>query len=342
MKTFLDQGSYSNEQLSNVTALMDDICRAESDTNYTVSTHIDINKFHNNHTEGKANRCQAIDDSLDSMYYVFKRAALNRSEPLDFSMIKFYPNATDRNSSYGLVDLINTSWIQSDTLLEHVCNITDSVKRYVQERAAAVTNSTSSSSSPSPAAAAASSSSAGVGSISGSSSTIADKRAEHQPRRVVVVFNTVFDMIDRVLDPILGLQKRLMWETTNSLQMTQNRISSGLGSIRDGFGYTIKSTRGRLSNIFSSSSSSNSTSAKKVNGTQSSFNVTTLTGPKSNMTVFNVNATSVTPNPKAVTSPMPVSSTTPAPAGKVTSTSASSVANNKLTSASPLSTNNVL
>lgn len=212
---------------------MDNICRSDIDQSYPISVHIDVNKFSNNHTEGKANRCQAIDDALDSMFYVFKRAALNHSQPLDFSIIQFYPNASDPSAYYNLTDLINTSWIKSETILEHVCNITDSVKRFVQARMAAPSSNS-------------------TGAAGSSSSSTAQKRNEQQPR--AGVFTTIFDLIDRLLDPILGLQKRLMWESNNRLEMVQNRLSSGLGTIRDGFGTRIKSTRDRLSHMFTASS----------------------------------------------------------------------------------------
>ena len=256
IRTFLDQGNYDNQQLANLTALMDDVCRSDIDQSYPISVNIDVNKFGNNNTEGKANRCQAIDDALDSMFYVFKRAALNRSEPLDFSVIQYYPNATDTTKFYNLTDLINTSWIKSETLLEHVCNITDSVKRYVQARVMASSNSNSSAEQQHSARAGA-----------------ADKRNE-QPARVGV-FTTIFDMIDRILDPLLGLQKRLMWESNNRLEMVGNRLSSGLGAVRDGFGSRIKSTRDRFSGLFSSSSANsttlaNSNATKALNST--SFN----------------------------------------------------------------------
>jgi len=296
---------------------MDNICRSDIDQSYPISVHIDVNKFSNNHTDGKANRCQAIDDALDSMYYVFKRAALNRSEPLDFSTIQFYPNITDRSAYYNLTDLINTSWIKSETILEHVCNITDSIKRYVQARISSNTNTTLSSNG------------------SGNNNKAADKRTEQQPPRVGV-FTTIFDIIDRFLDPILGLQKRLILESNSRLELMQNRLSSGLGSIRDGFGTRIKSTRDRLSSIFTSSSNSTVASSKTVNATsglQVPMNATNLTSAST----MAITSTTTTMAPKyASTSPAAVPS---GPKTTGASTSSNSGNNNKPTS--PFVTNDL-
>lgn len=254
IRTFLDQGNYDNEHLNNVTVLMDDICLADRpESSYPISVHLDVNKY--NGTTGKEHRCRAIDEAMDSMYYVFKRAALNKSEPLDFSVIKFYPNATDRSAYYNLTDLINTSWIKSDTILENICKITDSVKDYVRSR---------------------------------SSNSSAQKRSEPSS-----ALSSVLDFLDRLLDPILGLQKRIYLESTNRFEQMQTRISSGLGTIRDGLGRGVKSTRGMVSNLFTSSSNVtrsavNSTMAVNstfvvpaVNTTASkSFNETTVASNK--------------------------------------------------------------
>lgn len=229
---------------------MDNICRSDIDTSYPISVHIDVNKY--NGTAGKENRCRAIDEAMDSMYYVFKRAALNKSEPLDFSVIQFHPNATDKSAAYNLTDLINTSWIKSETILEHVCRITDSIKEYVQLRA---------------------------------SSSVAQKRFERTG-----VVSSLIEFLDRLLDPILGLQNRLYWESSNRFEQIQTRISSGLGSLRDGIGSRVKSTRDRVSNLFSSNSTttrSTLNSSLLVNSSTSPLPIQTTLAPKAvNQTVL--------------------------------------------------------
>jgi len=224
MRVFLDQANYDNEQLANVSALMDNICRSDLDSSYPISVNIDVTKYNNNGT-GKENRCKAIDEALDSMFVVFKRASVNKSEPLDFSVIQFYPNASNKAASYNLTDLINTSWIKSETILEHVCKITDSVKDYVQARM---------------------------------SNSKAQDRSQQQQGGY---FSTLLDIINNILEPLLGFQKRLYWEGNNMLESGYSRISYGLGSLRSGIGNRYKNTRDRISNLFSSSQSANSTLA---------------------------------------------------------------------------------
>lgn len=214
VRAFLDAGNYDNEQLSNVSSLMDNICQlppednANQDSTYPISVNINVTQYSN--ASGKAYRCRAIDESMDAMYSVFRRAALNKSEPLDFSVIQFYPNATNRAASYNLTDLINTSWIKSDTLLEHVCKITDSVKLYVQMR---------------------------------SSNSTAQDRAQQSG-----VFTTLMDFIDRILDPILGVQKRLFWDSNNQVELIASAIGKG-----------FRNTRARIVGLFTSASNTTNT-----------------------------------------------------------------------------------
>lgn len=209
IRAFLDAGNYDNEQLSNVSLLMDNICQlppedsANQDSTYPISVNINVTQYSN--ASGKAYRCRAIDESMDAMYSVFRRAALNKSEPLDFSVIQFHPNATNKAATYNLTDLINTSWIKSDTLLEHVCKISDSVKLYVQMRS--------------------------------SNSTVQDRSQQNG------VFSTLMDLIDRILDPILGVQKRLYWDSNNQVELIASAIGKG-----------FRNTRARIVGLFSSAS----------------------------------------------------------------------------------------
>lgn len=247
-KVFLDQANYDNEQLANVTNLMDTICRLDNST-YPVSSHINVTKYARATPWGKENRCKSIDEVLDAMFPMLKRAALNHSEPLDFSSVLFYPNASDDSASYNLTDLINTSWIEAEAWMESVCHITDMIKEYVQ--------------------------------LKGNNS-IAQDRASQQSHSGF--FYSLLDMIDRILDPIFGIQKRFYWESNNRLGMAYSSLSNQLGNLRDGFGSRIKSGRNRISNLFASSANStkpmNSTNATNstqlVNSTRlpSSFNAT--------------------------------------------------------------------
>lgn len=223
IRAFLDAGNYDNEQLSNVTLLMDNICRPDMDSSYPISVNIDVAKYSN--VTGKENRCRAIDESLDAMYGVFRRASLNKSEPLDFSSIQFYSDPANKAASYNLTDLINTSWIKSETILEQVCVITNSVKDYVQLRS--------------------------------SNSTAQDRSTQQQ----VGVLGTVLELIDRILEPLLGLQKRLYWDSNNRVELVVSGLNHGLVSIRDGLSKGYRSTRERIVNVFSSSSNSTSTPA---------------------------------------------------------------------------------
>lgn len=224
---FLDQANYDNEQLANVTSLMDNICQ-NAESNYVISANIDVNKYNTSHPQGKLNRCKAVEEALNSMYSVFKRAALNRSEPLDFSSILFYPNISDKSVYYNLTDLVNTSWIKSDTMLDHVCSITNSVKDYVRAR---ITNST------------------------------AQDRSQQQP---VGIFSSLFDFIDSYLDSVFGFNKRLYWESTNRLESVYSGIASQLDSLRVGVGKGLKNTRDRVTSIFVSSNSTSPANATQA------------------------------------------------------------------------------
>lgn len=265
MRNFLEQGNYDNEQLANVSALMDNICRSDMDTSYPISVNIDVEKYSNNGT-GKVIRCKAIDEALDAMFHVFRRASLNKSEPLDFSVIQFYPKPNDTTASYNLTDLINTSWIKSDTILENVCKITDAVKEYVQSRA---------------------------------SISSAQDRSQ-QPHSGIL--HSLLEMIDRILEPLLGLEKRLYWEGNTRYELGYARISNGLGTLRDSIGYTLKSTRSRVAMIFSSSANSTSSSTSNV----------TSTGPSMQLNSTIKSATSVSPVPVSLNK----TSTTVAPVNR--------------------------
>lgn len=219
---FFDEARYNNEQLLNVTQLMDEICRQEPDAEYPISAFINVNMY-NHSIIGKENRCHGIDQALDSMYFVFKKAALNNSEPLDFSVIRYFPGpVVNQTESYNLTDLINTIWIKSEAPIENVCAITNSVKRYVL---AHTSNST-------------------------------DIKREGKSSSV---FESFFDMIDRVfLEPLLGFQKRLYWEGNNRLEVIYAVLSNQMGNLRNEVGSVVKGTRGYLSSMFSSTPSKKS------------------------------------------------------------------------------------
>lgn len=294
VRSFLDQANYDVEQLSNVSQLMDTIClpsahsSPNTDSSYPISVNIDVNKYAN--LTGKYNRCRAIDEALDAMYPVFKRAALNRSEDLDFSVIQFYPNATNRAAFYNLTDLINTAWIKSETILEHVCRITDSVKDYVRVR---TTN-----------------------------STLQERSTQQQ--QPVGVLGSILGLIDRVLEPIFGLQRRFYWESTNRMEQLQVQISRGVGNIRDGFGTRLRSARDRLGNIFSSSQT-NSTSPTNTNGTTRLLN-STITGSSVAQTLISQPPTTSSPTP-ASNRQSATSSSTSSSTASVAGTSATTNSN---------------
>lgn len=196
---------------------MENICRGESDADlYPISVNIDVDKYTNG-SIGKENRCKAIDEAMDAMSAVFKRAALNSSEPLDFSVIHFYPNASNKAASYNLTDLINTSWIKSETIIEHVRKITGSGKDYVAH--------------------------------------ISDRRQD--PSTIKTFGQRFMEFIDRLLEPILGQQRRLYWESTNRYEQIYSGLSNQLAHLRSGIGHQYKS----LVKVFSASSVSNSTNS---------------------------------------------------------------------------------
>lgn len=224
MRVFLDQANYDNEQLQNVSALMDNICqRGEPGAEYPISAHINVTLY-NDPKIGKHHRCKAIDEAMDSMFTVFKRAAFNKSEPLDFSTILFYPESNDKNIYYNLTDLINTSWIKSDTMLESTCKITDAVKEYV---------------------------------LAHTSNSTAQDRSHQQQSGFI---NSLIEFLDRLLNPILGLQKRLYWEGNNRFEMVYSTIGNQLTNWRNSLGKTFKSTREHITGVFGSSQATNVTS----------------------------------------------------------------------------------
>jgi hypothetical protein len=264
IRSFLDQGNYDNEQLANVSSLMDTICRTSAEPSYPISVHVDIQSFNSStNPNAKATRCRAIDTALDSMYHVFKKAALNHSEPLDFSSVLFYPNETDRSAFYNLSDLINTSWITSEVVLEHVCSITNATKEYVQMR---------------------------------SSNSTAQSRRQDSAR----VSTALFELVDSLLEPFLGLQKRLYWESTNRLEFLQTLLSSGLSSIRSGIGSGLSRTRSFMWWSRTNSTSSTLTNSTESRWTNMTTNTTRLT--KSNSTVRPFNSTGTTSTPMGATS----------------------------------------
>lgn len=294
MKTFFDQGNYDNEQLANVSALMDSICRLQGNSQYEVSVGINVSLYEDP-VRGKENRCNAIEQAMDAMYHVFRRTALNRSEPLDFSSIQFYSNATDRSSTYNLTDLINVSWIHSSIEVEAVCKITDPIKEYVAMR---------------------------------SSNATVQVRADAPLRGGPV--SALVELMNRWLDPILGLRRRLYWESSNRLSQIQTRLSSGMGSVRDAIGSSLGRTRERL---FGSLTNATRSSASELpTNSTNAFN-STLTGP--------LRPVSSGAGQKALVN---ASSSTPAPYKLSTSTSTSISMNDlgKLTTTpAPNSTNTI-
>lgn len=257
MKVFLDQANFDNEQLTNLTALMNVICRPNEE--YPVSSNIDVDKYSSNNTLGKEYRCRAIEDAMDALYPVLKRAAFNKSEPLDFSNIIFYTNASDSTSYYNVTDLINTSWIKSDVPVDYVCVFTNFVKDYAMNHT--------------------------------SNSTAQDRSLQNKS-----FVNTLIDLIDRILDPVLGLQKRFYWEGNHRLEQVYSGLANQLGNLRDGIGKGFSKTRSQISSIFSSSA--NSTVSKSSN----TFNATsvnlTTTGKPASWPTLNGTVKSSKPNDK--------------------------------------------
>lgn len=229
MRLFLNEANYQNEQLLNISALMDNLCRPEPDADYPISLNIDVNMY-NHSISGKENRCNAIDQALDSMFVVFRRAAVNKSEPLDFSVIQYYPNSNN-NESYNLTDLINTVWIKSDTQIEHVCKITNSLKDYVTTR-------------------------------------IGNSTTQARIEKPTSAFESLMDLIDRLfLEPLLGLQKRLYWEGNNRIESVYSAMSNQFGNARRGIGSGYNGTRNYLTNMFTSPSPANKTTPLIINST---------------------------------------------------------------------------
>lgn len=217
MKVFLDQGNYNNEHLANITSLMDSICRTDGGQDVRYPISSSLDVDKYTGISGKGNRCKAIDEVMEAMYPVFKKVSWNNSEPLDFSVIQFY-NSTDKQFTYNVTDLINTIWIKSDTPLDLVCEITNPIKHYAASR---------------------------------SRNLATDQRQASKG-----VFSTVLDIIDRLLDPILGLQKRLYWESNTRYEQVYLGLANQLGSLRDGFGKRYNSTVSRLSNMLGRSANS--------------------------------------------------------------------------------------
>lgn len=211
MTAFLKEGSYDNEQYANVTALMNDICQINANQTYAVSVSIDVEKYTN--ASGKPNRCKAIDMALDSMFYVFKRSAMNKSEPLDFSSIKFKADKGGSDSFYNLTDLINTSWIRSETVLEHVCNITDSIKEFVRNQSF---NST----------------------------------AQDRSQSSNSYLTSIVEYLNQLLDPIFGFQRRLYLEGTNRIQRIYYSVGNGVATISSGVRKGVREAGQRVYHTF--------------------------------------------------------------------------------------------
>lgn len=279
MEAFLDEANLENEQLLNVSALMDNICRTapseNADLNYPISLNIDVNKYSN--STNKPNRCAAIDDIFASMYPVFKRAAYNKSEPLDFSVIKFYPDSKNKAAYYNLTDLINTSWIKSETVLENVCRITDSVKAHVNLLVAK--------SSP-------------------------QKRAENQ--KSVGFFMSIFNYFDALLEPIFGLSRRASWISAEFYERSTNRAKSTFNSATSAVNSGLKKTTSSITGLFRSSANSTS---KAANSTHHATPFNQTRGPVTPMVLNKANSNSPVPQRNQnVASPKP-NAETAMPAG---------------------------
>lgn len=214
---------------------MNTICRPETDIEYPISLNIDVNKY-NNTQNGKLSRCNSIDEALDAMYPVFKRAAYNRSEPLDFSVIRFYPKSSS-NDFYNLTDLINTSWIKSDTQIEHICKITNSVKDYA---AASIRNSSA---------------------------------LDRDDKSRVGYLTSVYELVDRlILEPYFGLSRRIYWESNNRYEMVYQGISNQVGNFRHGVGRGYNRLSSMVWGNRLSTNSSSSVPVKQAGNTKSFLN----------------------------------------------------------------------
>lgn len=211
MTNFLDYADFDNEQLANVSHLMDAICLKNS-VDYPISTKINTTLFR----DSKKARCQAIDDAMNQMYPIFKRASANKTEKLDFSSILFYTNLTNKSmsSSYGLVDLINTSWISSNTTVEKVCSLTNKLKSFVSTKIA---------------------------------SKPAQRRGLEQMPQQNKFVTSVRDLFSTFLDNFLWLQRRAYWESSTRLQQLIANFELGASSLANG----ARSIGGRLFRIAS-------------------------------------------------------------------------------------------
>lgn len=264
MKVFLDQANYDNEQLANVTRLMDVICRQEGE--YPISVHLDVDKYNGTGGSAKLNRCRAIDVALDAMYPIFKRAAYNNLEPLDFSTILFYPSQ-NFSETYNLSDLINTSWIKSQTEIENICKITNAVKDY---------------------AAHLSSKSTGGRRLSSSGGILSN---------IVALFDNYF------LEPYFGFTKRLYWEGSNGYETVYNGISSQMGSIKNGLGKGVNRLTSSMSwgNRISKNSSVTTNSTGPIPTPTSAPSASASTTSSSSLTTTTT-STTVVPTVAATTS----------------------------------------
>lgn len=289
VRSFLDQANLDNEQMANVSALMDKFCVHDlQDGNYPISQAIDIDKYN-----AKSERCQAIDDAMDAMFLVLKRAAFNRSEPLDFSTIQWHPQANDTKNFYNLTDLVNTSWIKAGVTLDDTCRITDSVKEYAEMRR--------------------------------NRYSVQDRN--QQP---VGVLRSLMEFLDSYLNGLLGVQKRMLLDTMTRFEMLQQSIGNQLGNLRQGIGKGYEVTRKRVRSLVAprSQQANSNPTMKSLNATSSvvgaQLNATTPTAKVATTTTPSAKVSQFSTNPATTAT---TSTTTSAPKLNFPSVNANS--NNK-------------
>lgn len=199
MRYFIDQGHYDNEHLANVSLFLDTICKPgfEKVMAYNMTTNIDPDLYRSE--KGKKKRCRAVEVSLDSIYEIFRRPALNHQEPMDFSEPQFYANETMKlaHKGYNLSDLINVAWIMSETPIDHTCSLTNSLKSYIAEKSA---NST------------------------------AQDRSQQASGTASSYMSSLANFMNRLLDGLFGIQRRVYWESTNRGE----QLFHGLGNFYKG------------------------------------------------------------------------------------------------------------
>lgn len=255
----LDQGQYTTEQLRNVSMLLEKICEPNNNgTRYAISLYLNTTRYSNPTSDGNANvsddssavyantaklnRCTAAEFVMNELYDLFKHAAVNKSATLNFGSKHYYENSTSNmtvaelEQFYTLPDLITTLWIKSEESNEAVCNITSAINNHAKLLI---------------------------------SKSKPDSRSGQQTNSLT----SFLGYVDRVLDPILGFQRRLYWEGSNVLETAQER----LGSLRGAMGGFLRSTRNRLMSPFRASS--NSTAPANKNSTLRITNATANSTP---------------------------------------------------------------